>query len=206
MCLEYSEPVEDVKQIQRIGVYCASSFGANPSFLRGAQELGTLLGERGITVVYGGAQVGLMGAVADAALAKGGNVIGVIPESMIQHELAHTGLQDLRTVASMHERKAVMAELSDAFLALPGGYGTMDETFEILTWAQLGLHHKPCVLCNLDGYYDPLLSYLDSMVVNGLVRPAHRDLAMAASNPAAAIELLEQALNSVSSAVTKWDE
>ncbi len=187
-------------------MYCASSFGVNPSFVRGAQELGTLLGERGITLVYGGARVGLMGAVADAVLARGGQVIGVIPESMIQHEVAHTGLQDLRIVASMHERKAVMAELSDAFVALPGGYGTMDETFEILTWAQLGLHNKPCVLCNLDGYYDLLLRYLDSMVTGGLVRPAHRALAMAAPDPVAAITALEDAVATLGSGETKWDE
>jgi len=198
--------VEKLKQITSVGVYCASSFGANPSFVRGAQELGTLLGERGITLVYGGARVGLMGAVADAVLATGGHVVGVIPEGMIQHELAHTGLQDLRVVASMHERKAVMAELSDAFVALPGGYGTMDETFEILTWAQLGLHNKPCVLCNIDGYYDLLLSYLDSMVTGGLVRPAHRALAMAAPDPAAALTALEEALATLGSGETKWDE
>ncbi len=187
-------------------MYCASSFGSNPGFLKGAQKLGTLLGERGITLVYGGAQVGLMGAVADAVLATGGQVIGVIPESMIQHEVAHTGLHDLRIVGSMHERKAMMAELSDAFLALPGGYGTMDETFEILTWAQLGLHHKPCVLCNLDGYYDALLSYLDSMVDSGLVRPAHRALALDAPDPAAAIAALEKAVSTMESGPTKWDQ
>lgn len=198
--------MEQLNSIERIGVYCASSFGSNPSFLRGAQKLGTLLGERGITLVYGGAQVGLMGAVADAVLATGGQVIGVIPESMIQHEVAHTGLHDLRIVGSMHERKALMADLSDAFLALPGGYGTMDETFEILTWAQLGLHNKPCVLCNLDGYYDALLSYLDSMVVGGLVGPAHRALAMDAPDPASAIAALENAVSTMSSGPTKWDQ
>lgn len=206
MYSEYAERVEPAKRIQTVGVYCASSFGANPSFLRGAQELGTLLGERGMTLVYGGARVGLMGAVADAVLTTGGHVIGVIPDSMIQHEVAHAGLPDLRVVASMHERKAVMAELSDAFVSLPGGYGTMDETFEILTWAQLGLHNKPCVLCNLDGYYDLLLSCLDGMVTEGLVRPAHRALAMSAPTPTAAIELLEQAVAAASSGETKWDQ
>lgn len=193
------------KELGSLAVYCGSSLGLNPAFQAGAAELGMELGSRGIALVYGGAQVGLMGVVADAVLASGGRVVGVIPEAMIPHEVAHGGLQELHVVTSMHERKALMAEIADAFLALPGGYGTLDEMFEILTWAQLGLHAKPSVFCNLAAYYDPLLSYLDSMVQNGLVHPDHRRLAMDAPTPAAALDLLESILARPGQHTTKWE-
>jgi uncharacterized protein (TIGR00730 family) len=134
------------------------------------------LAERGIRLVYGGGKIGLMGAVADAALAAGGDVVGVIPRHLVEKEVGHGGLPDLRIVDTMHERKALMANLSDGFLALPGGYGTFEELFEIVTWSQLGLHPKPCGLLNTDGFYDPLLGLIDHATAEGFIRPEHRDL------------------------------
>ncbi len=145
--------------MNRISIFCGSSNGTRPEYLQVARRTGSLLADRGIGLVYGGANVGLMGAVADAALAKGGYVIGVIPRALVEKEVAHKHLTDLRVVGSMHERKATMAELSDAFIALPGGFGTMEEFVEVLTWSQLGLHAKPCGLLNVSGYYDPLLAF-----------------------------------------------
>jgi uncharacterized protein (TIGR00730 family) len=147
-----------------------------PEYLAAATDLGRVLAARGIGVVYGGARVGLMGAVADAALVGGGRVTGVIPRALAEKEVAHTGLTDLRVVTSMHERKALMADLCDAFVALPGGWGTLDETFEILTWAQLGLHSKPCGLLNVQGYFDRLLSFLDHAMDQGFVRREYASL------------------------------
>jgi uncharacterized protein (TIGR00730 family) len=174
--------------MKRVCIFCGSSPGHNPIYLDAARRVGRLLAERGLELVYGGAHVGLMGAVADAALAAGGHVIGVIPQSMVDREIAHTGLPDLRIVATMHERKAMMENLSDAFLALPGGMGTLEEVCEIYTWGQLGLHAKPCGLLNVDGYYDPLLRLLDNAVESGFLGAAHREAVLAHDNPATILD------------------
>jgi uncharacterized protein (TIGR00730 family) len=161
--------------LKRVCVFCGSSDGARSSYREAAAMLGRVLAARRIGVVYGGGNIGLMGALADAALGAGGDVIGVIPEHLVNKELAHRGV-DLRIVHSMHERKALMADLADAFIALPGGYGTLEEFCEVLTWSQLGLHAKPCGLLNVDGYYDSLLGLFDHAVAEGFVRPPSRDL------------------------------
>ena len=148
-----------------------------------AHRVGMLLAARGLGLVYGGGGIGLMGAVADGALAAGGNVIGIIPASLAQREVAHVGLHDLRIVASMHERKAQMADLADGFLALPGGIGTFEEFFEILTWAQLRLHTKPCALLNISGYYDPVLTLLDHAVSERFLRAEHRRIVLTDTDP-----------------------
>ena len=158
----------------RICVFCGSSPGARPAFARAAREVGTELARRGIGLVFGGGSVGLMGEVADAALAAGGEAIGVIPRSLVDRELAHARLTELRVVQTMHERKATMVELSSAFLALPGGLGTLDESFEILTWAQLGFHAKPFGVLDVEGYFAPLLAFLDGAVREGFVPAASR--------------------------------
>lgn len=168
--------------MKRICVFCGSSKGSRPIYLDAAQNVGRTLATRGIELVYGGGCVGLMGAMADAAMEQGGHVIGVIPESLVAKEVAHKGLPDLRIVKSMHERKALMAELSDAFIALPGGFGTYEEFCEVLTWGQLGLHKKPCGLLDVDGFYDPLLTLFDRAVAEGFVRSVHRELVMIESD------------------------
>ncbi len=152
-----------------ICVFCASSRGRDERLLAAAHDFGRLLASRGQRLVYGGGRVGLMGALADGALAGGGEVVGVIPEAMVGRELAHSGIPDLRVVASMHERKATMADLADAFVALPGGIGTLEELFEIWTWGQLGLHRKPCGLLDLDGYYAQLLAFLAHAEASGFI-------------------------------------
>lgn len=167
----------------RVCVFCGSNAGSKPSYAQGALELGTLLARQGLGLVFGGGRVGLMGKVADAALAAGREVIGVIPQALVARELAHRGVTDLRVVASMHERKALMAELSDAFIALPGGYGTLDEFCEILTWVQLGLQRKPCGVLNVEGYYDCLLHFLDRAVEEQFIHPAHREMLIVDDNP-----------------------
>lgn len=164
--------------MRAVCVYCGSSPGADPVYVQSARALGTTLAERGLGLVYGGARVGLMGAVADAARAAGGEVVGVIPESLRARELAHQGLTELVVVDSMHERKAIMAERADAFLALPGGLGTLEELFEVLTWAQLGIHTKPCGVLDVAGYWSPLLDFLDRSVDQGFVTQLSRDLLM----------------------------
>ncbi len=156
-------------------MFCASSHGARPAYVAAAQQVGQLLAGRGIELVYGGGCVGLMGTVADAALAAGGRAVGVMPVALVEREIAHTGLTELHVVGSMHERKARMADLSDAFVALPGGFGTLDELCEILTWAQLGIHRKPVGLLNVAGYYDHFLALLDHQVREGLLQSRHRD-------------------------------
>jgi len=161
--------------LKRVCVFCGSSDGARPFYREAAAELGRVLAARGVGVVYGGGNIGLMGALADGALAEGGEVIGVIPEHLVSKELAHRRV-DLRIVHSMHERKALMADLSDAFIALPGGFGTLDEFCEVLTWSQLGLHAKPCGLLNVDGYYDTLLGLFDHGVAEGFVQVESRGL------------------------------
>lgn len=161
----------------RVCVFCGSAAGARPEYVAGATALGTGLADRGIGLVYGGASVGLMGAVADAALGAGGEVIGVIPQSLVDREVAHAGLSDLRVVGSMHERKALMAELSGAFVALPGGIGTFEELFEVWTWRQLGLHAKPIVLLDTAGYWAGLTAFLEHAGREGFVKAAPLDLA-----------------------------
>lgn len=160
----------------RVCVFCGSSSGRAASYRAAAGAFGALLAREQIGLVYGGASVGLMGAVADAARAHGGEVIGVIPEALVAHEVAHRGLDDLRVVGSMHERKALMAELADAFVALPGGIGTLEELFEVWTWGQLGLHEKPCALLDVDGFYAGLTGFLDHVLEQGFLRPAHRSM------------------------------
>jgi hypothetical protein len=177
---------------RRLCVFCGSSPGARPEYLEAASQVGRLLAHRGIGLVYGGGRVGLMGAVADAALADGGKVIGIIPGTLARKEVAHQGLADLRIVNSMHERKAQMAELSDGFLALPGGFGTLEELFEVVTWAQIGIHHKPCGLLNVEGYFDPMLSFLDHMLQERFVRPEHRSLILTDTDPARLLDRMEQ--------------
>jgi uncharacterized protein (TIGR00730 family) len=169
--------------VRSVCVFCGSSPGGGPAYASEARELGALLADRGLRLVYGGAHVGSMGALADAALAAGGEVVGIIPRRMARQEVAHEGLTELRVVSSMHERKAMMADLSDAFIALPGGLGTLEELAEILTWAQLGLHRKPVGLLDRSGFYDPLLGFLDHAVSEGFVRPRHRDLLLAGRSP-----------------------
>jgi len=174
----------------RLCVFCGSSAGQDPIYLAKARALGETLAAHGIDLVYGGASVGLMGAVADAALAKGGHVIGVMPQALVDKEIAHRDLSDLRVVGSMHERKALMAELADGFIALPGGLGTFEELFEVWTWAQLGYHRKPCALLNADGFYDKLTDFLDDVVERGFVKPIHRAMLIVENEPAALIEAI----------------
>lgn len=175
--------------LKRVCVFCGSSDGARSSYREAAAMLGQVLAARRIGVVYGGGNIGLMGALADAALGAGGEVIGVIPEHLVNKELAHRGV-DLRIVHSMHERKALMADLADAFIALPGGYGTLEEFCEVLTWSQLGLHAKPCGLLNVDGYYDSLLGLFDHAVAEGFVRPPSRDIVLVDAQAARLLDRL----------------
>ena len=163
-------------RIQSICVFCGSNAGSRDVYRHAAEALGKHLAERKIRLVYGGGSCGLMGALADAAIGAGARVIGVIPKAIERREIAHYGLTELRVVASMHERKALMAELSDGFIALPGGLGTLEELFEVMTWAQLGIHSKPVALLNVSGYFDPLLAMLDRHVSEGFLRPEHRAL------------------------------
>lgn len=176
--------------MRAIAVYCGSSTRADPRYTAPARALAETLARAGITTVYGGGNVGLMGEIADAALAAGGRVIGVIPRFMREAELAHPRLSECHEVESMHERKARMAEAADAFIALPGGYGTLDELFEALTWTQIGLQAKPCGVLNVDGYYDALLAMLDRMAADGFLRPGHRELLVSASAPEALLAAL----------------
>lgn len=157
-------------------VFCGSSPGVDPRYLAAARELGHALASGGVRLVYGGASVGLMGAVADAALQAGGDVVGIIPEALERKEVAHRGLPDLRIVHSMHERKALMAELSDGFVALPGGVGTLEELFEVWTWGQLGYHTKPCAIYNVAGFYTGLMAFLDHATAAGFMRPGTREM------------------------------
>jgi uncharacterized protein (TIGR00730 family) len=173
--------------VRAVCVYCGSSFGSDPAYLEATQALAGALAARGIQVVYGGAAVGLMGALADAALAAGGEVIGVMPRHLVEREIAHQGLTRLHVVATMHERKALMAELSDAFVALPGGIGTLEELIEVYTWAQLGLHSKPLAILNTNGYYEPLAAFLDHAVEQGFLAAERRAALTVAPDPQALI-------------------
>ena len=185
----------------RICVFCGSNSGSRSAYTKAAVDLGRWLAQEKLSLVYGGGRVGLMGSIADAVLEEGGEVIGVIPESLVRREVAHTGLTDLRVVQTMHERKALMAELSDAFVALPGGFGTLDEFCEILTWAQLGLHKKPCGLLNVEGYFDPLLALFDRAVADGFLHPKHRSMLITADDPE---RLLEEMVKYRAPEVEKW--
>jgi len=177
--------------MKRLCVFCGSSSGADPAFALAARKLGSLLAGAGIGLVYGGASIGLMGEVANAAIQANGEVIGIIPRSMVTKEIARRGLPDLRVVDSMHQRKALMADLSDGFIAMPGGLGTLEEFFEVLTWAQLGMHTKPCGLLNLDGFYDQLLAFLDHSVDQGFIKPVHRSKILVADAPEPLLDRLQ---------------
>ena len=176
--------------MQNICVFSGSSLGRTSEYRDTAVQLGTLLAERNIGLVYGGAAVGLMGAIADATIAAGGRVTGIIPRALVEREVAHTGLSDLRVVGSMHERKALMAELSDAFVALPGGIGTFEEIFEVWTWTQLGAHAKPCGVLNVEGFYDRLLDFLDHVVDEAFLKPVHRGMLLASSDPSTLLDMI----------------
>ncbi|HWI41948.1 MAG TPA: TIGR00730 family Rossman fold protein [Verrucomicrobiae bacterium] len=169
--------------MQSVCIYCGSNRGSLAGYAEASRGVGRELARRGITLVYGGGNVGLMGEVADAATAAGGKVIGVIPQALVDKELAHAGLAELRVVGSMHERKALMADLSDAFIALPGGLGTLEELFEIATWTQLGFQHKPCGLLNVAGFYDQLLAFLDHATQQGFIRAEYRKIILADDRP-----------------------
>ena len=176
--------------MRRVCVFCGSRTGTEPAYDEAARALGRAVAAENVTLVYGGGRVGLMGVVADAALGAGGEVVGVIPRALLEREIAHTGLTDLRVVGSMHERKALMSELSEGFIALPGGTGTLEEFFEVLTWAQLGEHRKPCALLNPGGYYDPLLAVFDHMVAKGFLSEEHRAMVLVETGPEALLEAL----------------
>ena len=169
--------------MRSVCVFCGSRPGNDPAYAAGARRLGRTLAEEGITLVYGGGRVGLMGVVADTILDADGEVTGVIPKALVEREIAHSGLTDLRVVGSMHERKALMSELSEGFIALPGGTGTLEEFFEVLTWAQLGEHEKPCGLLNLAGYYDPLVALFDHMVAKGFLSEGYRATVLVETEP-----------------------
>ncbi len=175
-----------------ICVFCGSNAGINGAYLEAAQLVGRGLAQRGVRVVYGGGRVGMMGAVADAARDAGGEVVGVIPQAIFDLEIGHTGIDDLRVVGSMHERKALMAELADAFVALPGGIGTLEELFEVFTWAQLGIHAKPLGLLDVAGYYRPLVAFLDHSVAEGFLRPETRTMLAVDDDFDALLDALER--------------
>ena len=176
--------------MKRLCVFCGSSVGTNPAYAEAATTMGTLLAKRGIGLVYGGGNVGLMGVIADAALAAGGEVIGVIPRALAEREVAHHGVTELRIVDSMHTRKAMMADLSDAFMAMPGGVGTFEEFFEAITWTQLGLHRKACGLLNVAGFYTPLAIFIDQAVTDGFIKPVHRAAIVVDDNPERLLDTL----------------
>lgn len=187
--------------MKRVLVFCGSSPGRHPAYAACAADLGRLLASRGLEIVYGGARVGLMGALADACLASGGTVIGVIPGRLVEHEIAHAGLTKLHVVETMHERKALMGELSDAVIALPGGTGTLDELFELFTWKQLGLHRKPIGLLDVDGYWQPLLRFLEHAVDERFLRGEHLDTLLVEREARA---LLDRLASYEHRAVDKW--
>jgi uncharacterized protein (TIGR00730 family) len=187
--------------MRRVLVFCGSSPGRLPAYVEAATALGTELAKQGLGVVYGAAQIGVMGALADAALAGGGEVIGVIPRLLLEKEVAHTGLTDLRIVETMHERKALMESLADGVIALPGGFGTLEELFEILTWAQLGIHTKPVALLNVAGYWDQLLALIDHMVAERFLHSEQRDAMLIGDSPA---ELLARMAEYRPPVLDKW--
>lgn len=179
--------------MRRICVFCGSSVGLNPAYADAAREMGRTLVARDLSLVYGGGQVGLMGVIADAVLEAGGEAIGVIPHALNAREIAHHRLTRLHVVDSMHERKALMASLSDAFVALPGGFGTYEEIFEAITWTQLGVHRKPCGLLNVAGFYDPIVQFLDRAVAEHFIRPEHREVVIVESGPGRLLDRIAEA-------------
>lgn len=187
--------------MRRVCVFCGSSPGRRPEYREAARAMGALLAAEGVGLVFGGGRVGLMGVVADAVLAGGGEAVGVIPEALMRREVGHRGLGELHVVGSMHERKARMADLADAFVALPGGFGTFEEFCEVLTWSQLGIHPKPCGLLDVAGYYAPLVAMFDHAAAEGFVRPEHRALVLRETEPA---RLLERLRGFVPPAVEPW--
>ena len=191
----------DFDDMKNICVFCGSNAGARPDYLEAARRLAGVLVENQIGLIYGGASLGAMGVLADAVQNLGGQIVGVIPRSLVDKEIANSRLADLRVVDSMHERKALMANLADGFIALPGGLGTFEEFFEVVTWAQLGLHRKPCGLLNVCGYYDGLLSFLDHAVAERLVRTEHREMIMVSET---ASEMIEKFGNYRAPQVGKW--
>lgn len=174
--------------MKNLCVFCGSSPGKEPAYEKGARELGRALVAAEVRLVYGGASVGLMGTLADSVLEGGGEAVGVIPEGLVHKEISHSGLTKLHVVGSMHERKALMAELSEGFIALPGGTGTMEEFFEVFTWAQLGEHEKPCGLLDVEGYFDPLVAFLDHMVEQGFLKEHHRTIILHDTEPASLLD------------------
>ena len=184
-----------------VTVYCGSNPGADPAFADATRALARRLAGDGVRIVYGGGHVGLMGILADTAMAAGGEVVGVIPQALVDREIGHTGLSDLRVVGSMHERKALMAELGEAFIALPGGIGTLEELIEVYTWSQLGLHRKPLGVLNVSGYYDALAAFLDQAVHERFLRQAHRDVLVFEADPDA---LLGRLARSEPPPLAKW--
>lgn len=187
--------------MKRITVYCGSSLGSDIKFKESADKLGKALANQNIELVYGGAKVGLMGAVADGVLNNGGKAIGILPYFLKEKELQHQSLTELILVDTMHERKSKMSELGDGFIALPGGFGTMEELFEMLTWAQLALHRKPIAILNIDGYYDALLEFVESMIKGGFLKAEYRDLLLVSSDEN---DLIEQMKAYVAPANDKW--
>ncbi|MBN8182383.1 TIGR00730 family Rossman fold protein [Roseibium aggregatum] len=187
--------------MKSICVFCGSSYGALEAYADIARETGRAIAEQGYTLVYGGAKVGLMGTVADAALEAGGKVIGVLPRSLQDKEIGHEGLSELHLVDSMHERKAMMADLSDAFIALPGGVGTLEEIFEVWTWGQLGYHKKPCGFLNAESYYDHLIAFLDHQTEQGFTKQVMRDMAQIASSP---LDMIRRFENYTPPSAPKW--
>ena len=176
--------------MRRLCVFCGSSVGNDAAYIDAAQTLGALLARRGIGLVFGGGKVGLMGVISDAVMANGGEAIGVIPQALFDREIGHAGITDLRIVDSMHTRKAMMADLADAFVAMPGGVGTFEEFFEAVTWTQLGLHRKPCGLLNVAEFYTPLAAFIDQAVTEGFIRPVHRAAIVVDSDPARLLDTL----------------
>jgi len=187
--------------LSSVAVYCGSNRGASPLFAESTASLGRALAERGISLVYGGGHVGLMGTVADSVLENGGKAHGVITRSLQAKELAHHGLTSIRVVETMHDRKAAMADAADAFVMLPGGYGTLDEFFEVLTWTQLGIHAKPCGILDVAGYFAPLRAFLDGAVTAGFVHQAHRDMIVVDDDPGG---LLDRLADWTPVTVQKW--
>jgi len=188
-------------RISSAAVYCGSNLGTDPAYAQAATSLGRTLAEQGIRLVYGGGHVGLMGAVADAVIQHGGEAHGVITEALQAKEIAHEGLTSLKVVKTMHERKAAMADAADAFIMLPGGFGTFDEFFEVVTWTQLGIHAKPCGILDVAGFFAPLRALLDGAVTAGFVHPAHRDLVIVDEDPA---RLLDRLAAWAPVTVSKW--
>ncbi len=190
-----------MNRLSALCVFCGSNAGADPTYAENARRMGQILANRGITAVYGGGRVGLMGALADAVLEAGGKAIGIIPEALKRREVAHEGLTELHVVRTMHERKQLMADLSDGFVAMPGGFGTFEEFCEVLTWSQLGLHTKPCGLLNVKGYYSGLLALFDHALAEQLLHPRNRAMVIAEPEPKA---LLDAMLRYRAPAVEKW--